>query len=49
MIRIRLAVELRPRITTGIQMCLSRSTNLAQDQGAFWYSGENRPETSAPK
>ena len=49
MMRISAAAPEVPTTKTGIQMCFSRSTNLAQLQGSPRYSGLTRPPTDWPK
>ena len=50
MIRVRRAVPATPSTIAGSQMCLSRSTNLAEAPGRLsTYSGENRPVIISPK
>ena len=48
MVRIRPQVFPVPITMTGMTQCLSRSTTLAQDQGAFCIPGENRPSMVSP-
>ena len=48
MTRIIPAVPDVPMTITGIHRCHSRSTNRANDQLAFWNSGENSPPALTP-